>query len=146
MKNSSSLADEIIYSRRKSLAITILPGGRVVVRAPLHANPARITAFLQEKSSWIDQARAKMLNVEAQAEPYRYEEGRPIWFLGRQYLLRIVSRVKGGLIFDPDQGFLLEKGMQSRGAALLARFYKQETRRVVTDLVTKYVRLSLIHI
>lgn len=45
--------DEIIRSRRKTLAITIDSLGRVVVRAPLFMSEARIFAFLAEKESWI---------------------------------------------------------------------------------------------
>ena len=66
----TGLADEIIYSQRKTLAISVLRGGKVVVRAPLRTSHAQIAAFLQEKAGWIEQARAKMLRLQPTAGTY----------------------------------------------------------------------------
>jgi predicted metal-dependent hydrolase len=48
------LADEIIYSQRKTLAISVLRGGKVVVRAPLRTSHAQIAAFLQRKLAGLN--------------------------------------------------------------------------------------------
>jgi len=45
----TDLADEIIYSRRKTLAISVLRGGKVVVRAPLRTSRAQIATFCKRK-------------------------------------------------------------------------------------------------
>jgi predicted metal-dependent hydrolase len=116
------LADEIIYSRRKTLAIDVLRGGKVVVRAPLRTSRAQIAAFLQEKSGWIAQARAKMLRVQPEAAPYTYREGELIWFLGQQYPLHLVNQADGGLVFEPSKGFWMAKGQISQAGQLLTAF------------------------
>ena len=41
--------DEIIRSRRKTLAITVDAFGRLIVRAPLRCSEKRIISFLEEK-------------------------------------------------------------------------------------------------
>ncbi|MGV8050027.1 MAG: M48 family metallopeptidase [Anaerolineaceae bacterium] len=140
MKICSNKADEIIYSCRKHLAISVLPGGRVLVRAPLRTSPARIEAFLNEQSDWIDQARVKMSKVALPSAPYQFQEGELIWFLGKQYPLHLVESVPGSLSFEPGKGFLLERGQHARAAKLLTSFYKEETRRRVTTLVKKYAQ------
>ena len=45
--------DEIIRSRRRSLAVEVTRDGRVVVRAPLHLSRARIDAFTERQQHWI---------------------------------------------------------------------------------------------
>lgn len=44
---------EIIYSSRRSLAIQIISGGQVKVRAPKRTSKAAIDRFLIEKQNWI---------------------------------------------------------------------------------------------
>ena len=71
--------DEIIYSRRKTIAVTVFPGGRVVVRAPAHASQAVIRRFLSEKAEWIQTAQAKMQQAAQQPGPdmpYREHQSR----------------------------------------------------------------------
>lgn len=106
----TDLADEIIYSRRKTLAISVLRGGKVVVRAPLRTSQAQIYAFLYEKAGWIEQARAKMQRLQPTAGSYTYTEKEQIWFLGRQYPLHLVDRVESGLVLSQTKVFSLPKG------------------------------------
>jgi hypothetical protein len=136
----TGLADEIIYSRRKTLAISVLRGGKVVVRAPLRTSHAQIAAFLQEKAGWIEQARAKMLRVQPAAEPYQFREGELIWFFGEQYPLHLVDQVKGRLTFEPSKGFWLAKNQKEQAAQLLTEFYKRELRPRVMKLIEVYAR------
>lgn len=45
---------QIIRSRRRSIAIQILPDLQIVVRAPLRMSMRDIRAFVEEKSDWIE--------------------------------------------------------------------------------------------
>lgn len=45
--------DEIVRSRRRTLAIEITRDGRVLVRAPLKLSRARIDAFVEKQQRWI---------------------------------------------------------------------------------------------
>ena len=44
---------EIIYSKRKTIAIEITPAGKVLVRAPKKVPEKEITTFLEAKEDWI---------------------------------------------------------------------------------------------
>ena len=48
-----ALAYEVVYSKRKTLAVSVAFDGRVVVRAPRNFPKSEITRFLQEKQDWI---------------------------------------------------------------------------------------------
>lgn len=46
---------EVIYSKRKTLAVSITSEGKVIVRAPVNFPPSEIQKFLMEKQNWIKQ-------------------------------------------------------------------------------------------
>ena len=50
---------KLIRSNRKSIAIEVRPEG-ILVRAPLQATQAAITAFVNNKADWIKKAQAKI--------------------------------------------------------------------------------------
>ena len=45
---------EVVYSKRKSLSITISADNKITLRCPLGYNRERAERFLSEKSEWID--------------------------------------------------------------------------------------------
>ena len=54
------IPDQIIRSRRKSISITVNEKGQLIVRAPLRCDEARIIAFVEKKSEWIEKQTARM--------------------------------------------------------------------------------------
>ncbi|MBR5422005.1 MAG: DUF45 domain-containing protein, partial [Lachnospiraceae bacterium] len=74
--------EQIIRSRRRSIALEIRPGGELVVRAPHHASRAEIDAFVAEKQKWIAEKQAKNRQSAGRAALVTAEEGSRIPFLG----------------------------------------------------------------
>ena len=60
---------ELIRSRRKTLEISVRPGGALRVRAPLRMSVPQIEAFLRQKESWIAEKQARMAQL-APPRPY----------------------------------------------------------------------------
>ncbi len=50
---SFPISYEIIYSKRKSVAIQIRPDGQVIVRAPYGCPRSFINSFIHQKTDWI---------------------------------------------------------------------------------------------
>ena len=53
---------EIIFSKRKTLSLSVKPDGSVLVRAPLKTPEKRINAFVLEHEQWIEKAKARVAN------------------------------------------------------------------------------------
>lgn len=51
---------QLIRSRRKTLEISVKPGGLLVVRAPMRLSKAKIEEFLLHKQQWILQKQKQM--------------------------------------------------------------------------------------
>jgi predicted metal-dependent hydrolase len=66
--------DSLIRSRRRSISITVTREGRVVVRAPHHADSALIDAFVERKRVWVEKHCARMHERKAARPQYTPDE------------------------------------------------------------------------
>ena len=81
---------QLIRSRRKTLEISIQPGGTVVVRAPLRLPKKQIEAFLLQKQNWVLEKQKVMAEKPAPRE-YSPEE---VAAMKQTALARILPRVE----------------------------------------------------
>lgn len=133
--------DEIIYDRRrKRLMVQVLPGGKVVLKAPLGTSRHTINSFLEQHSSWIAEKRALMTKIFPSAQAIRFVDGEMLWLAGRQYPLHLAEKGIKGLVFKQGQGFFLAKSEQKKGAERLKSFYREYTRKAVTAEVNRIAR------
>jgi len=82
--------DEVIRTRRRTIALIVTPEARVIVRAPLRAPAAFIDDFVRSHHRWIQNKVTEMKN-RPQAVVRTYEEGEVFWFLGRPYPLHFTD-------------------------------------------------------
>ncbi len=61
-ENSISLPAKIIRSKRKTVGISIKPGGEIIIRAPRHLPRAAILSFAYGKADWILSSYEKQKN------------------------------------------------------------------------------------
>ncbi len=132
------LVDEIKYSERKTIAIEVKPGGRVIVRAPKRTQKKTIDQFVEAKSGWITQAKARMVKISAADRTQQYHDGARILYLGHFYNLELVDKVKGGLSYNTANGFSLQKDRLDDASRLLKKFYQDETRRLASVYIDQY--------
>ena len=74
--------DQIIRSRRRSIALEINDEGRLIIRAPLKASLTEIDAFVTSKQSWIAEKQANAKKRSAASPHPTWEEDSHIPFLG----------------------------------------------------------------
>ena len=134
--------DEIIYDRRrKRLMIQVLPGGKVVLKAPMGTPKRQINSFLEQHAGWIAEKRALMAKVVEPAQAYRFVDGELVWLAGRQYPLHLTEKGTKGLVFKQGQGFFLASAEQKKGAERLESFYREHTRQAATVIAERYSKM-----
>lgn len=129
--------DQLIRSKRKTIALIVQLDGSLVVRAPLFARDEQIQAFIQEKADWI---RARQAEAQA-ARPavHTFAEGESFLYLGKAYPLRIVKGAKKALEFK--DAFLLAESARPRARQLLEAWYKARAREVIPQRVMYFAAL-----
>ena len=121
--------DEIIRSRRKTLAITVDSFGRCIVRAPLHCSEQRIFSFVAEKEAWIVRKMSEKKGAGIELPPENLH-GYSLMILGRKCKICVADTPKVG--FDGENGvvYLPEKNPKDR----LVKWLKENAKHIFTQV------------
>ena len=76
-------------SARRTLAITVEPGGALVVTAPERATMAQVEAVLRRRREWVRRRTREVAALPPLALPREWVSGETHRYLGRQYRLRL---------------------------------------------------------
>lgn len=127
--------DQLIRSRRKTIAILIQRDGKVIVRAPLRASLKAINAFVESKSAWIIEKKA--LAAQYVPAPARqFTNGEKFWLLGKHIPLRIVDGQRAALRLGEE--FLLARKAQPHARGFFERWYKAQALGVLSERVNLF--------
>lgn len=119
---------EIRRSARRTLALEILPDGRLIVRAPRRLSERAIREFLAQKAAWIAEKQRQAL--AAAKSSLRVENG-AVWPVGgREYTLLLT----GGAALSVDRGQGIARLPADAPGRAWEMFLRQETARVCTAL------------
>ena len=133
-----AIIDQIIRSRRKTIAILIQKDGKVIVRAPLKTPERLINSFVESKSAWIKEKKSLALqHVLIPAK--KFINGEKFWLLGEQIPLRVVE---GHTPLTLQNEFLLSKLAQPDASACFEKWYKTRARKVLSERVIYYAKLN----
>ena len=124
--------DEIIRSKRKTLAISIDAFGRLTVRAPMACSKERIFAFLQAKESWIVRKKAERSGAGINL-PSENLNGYELSLLGKPCKIVLTDRNKVGYDGEENRIFLPEKNAKAR----LVRWLKENAERILSNVTAQ---------
>ena len=133
--------DEIIRSRRKTIAIIVQHDGKVIVRAPLKAPVKLINAFVESKSTWINQKKALALQI-TNVPKQKYITGEKFWLLGEQIPLRLVDE---RIPLTLEDEFLLSKHTQPDAVILFEKWYKKRALKIISERVNYFASMHGFH-
>ena len=134
------VADEVIFSKRKTISIEVKADGRLVLRVPNRTTQKRIAEVLEIKADWIRQARERVLRSKASRVDIVFNDGESLPLFGKNYPLRVVDKPQGGLVFEPARGFSLDKEYLDVGRQLLVGMYRLQTRQKVAAIAAQVGR------
>lgn len=129
--------NQIIRSKRKTLAILVKHDGSVIVRAPLKISENTIWEFVEKHQSWIDKKRAESLAAHVIA-PKQYQSGEVFMFLGESYPLEIVQHQRQPLLLEGN--FKLSETSLARAETVFENWYREQARRIIQERVDYYVK------
>lgn len=129
--------DQLIRSKRKTVAIIVQRDGKVIVRAPLKASERQIRQFVESKTGWIAEKKIQM-QEQAPALQKKFTAGERFPYLGQEYALSVVSGPRAGLRFEA--GFSLNQNSQAEAARLFEKWYKAAARKILTERARLYAQ------
>jgi predicted metal-dependent hydrolase len=127
--------DQIIRSKRRTLALIVKPDGSLVVRAPLRASEKSIREFIEQHIDWIARKQAEA-RAARPATPKQYLPGETFPYLGNTYSLEIVKNQKKPLLLD--ETFKLSEAAQGKAKLAFERWYRLQAKQVLIERVLHY--------
>jgi predicted metal-dependent hydrolase len=118
----------VVFSRRRSIGISVSPDKGVVIRAPFRTSSETIKGIVLSKASWIKKHQRRFLKLDRSAAPINYSDGSTHLFIGNLFNLKIV---KSGKIFVKRIDDFIEIGHSDTADTesikkIMYRWYKDE--------------------
>lgn len=88
---STAIEYEVVFSGRKTLGITVLPDGKVIVKAPVGVRMEAVEEKVYKRASWIVRQQDYFRSFGEKKPQKRFVSGESHYYLGRQYILRITE-------------------------------------------------------
>ncbi len=81
----------LLFEKRKSFSLAVHPNLSIVVKAPEIASQEKVDAFLVRKWVWLENRLREFKKYRKTKYSRRYLSGESVNYLGRQYILDIIS-------------------------------------------------------
>ena len=128
-----SMQPKIIRSRRRTLAIQILPDATLVVKVPLFTPMIFINKFINQNLEWIEN---KLDLVRKQkTKTGEYGEGDLIFFLGNEYAIKYGDYTNIAL---KEKNIFIPTALRFRIKKELTNWYIKHARVLITKQVEYY--------
>jgi predicted metal-dependent hydrolase len=125
--------DQIIHTKRRTIALIIDRDGRLIIRAPLRATQKQITHLVEQKAAWIKSKQALVNTRYARFVPKAYANGEEFLYLGQAYRLAIVDKSTPRLRLA-EQFLLSRKGLP-QAEKIFEQWYRLQAKQVITERV-----------
>lgn len=141
-QNIQEIEFKVIYSKRRTLGISILPDSTVVVRVPYRTTDKTINRIVQEKASWIIKHRDSFRRQETSKLNRSYINGESHLFRGNESVLKIeLSRRSYVRFYDGTIAIGLGKPEDPKAIKrMLYKGYKAEAINTIPGIFNKILQ------
>lgn len=124
--------DQLIRSKRRTLALFIESDGSLIVRAPLRTPGKLIRDFVDGHTLWIEKKQAQA-RAAAALPARQFIPGESFPYLGESHLLEIVKDQKKALLLDGN--FKLAERAREDAQKVFQEWYRAQARQVIQERV-----------
>jgi len=128
----SVTVDQIIRSKRRTIALIIEDNGALTVRAPMRMSAALIQEFVEKHANWVEKKQAE-IRAMTPVQPKQYQPGETFLYLGREYALEVVQDQKKKLVLDDR--FLLAESVLKNAEQVFQDWYRQQARLIISERI-----------
>ena len=136
------LIDQIIRSRRRTIALIVETDGTVTVRAPLRATNKTILQFVEKHTKWVEKKKSEIRSV-VPLRPKQYVPGENFLYLGQNHALEVVHGQQKKLVLE--DGFKIAASVQENAELIFQSWYRQQARLIITERVKFFADKHAFH-
>lgn len=127
------VAYEVVYSKRRTIGLTVERDNRVVVRAPEGTSSERIDKLIERKKLWLFEKTQHPKKYPLQKIRKEVVSGESLLYMGHHYLLELVDEAEGELEFDAT--FKLSRSHVHLASQLFTQWYMRRARSFISRRV-----------
>lgn len=129
---------QLIFSRRKTIGLTIERDNRLVVRAPEGTTSAQVEDVLARKALWLYRQRRHARRYPIDLPRKEFVTGESLLYLGRHYRLEVLDQPLNGVRFCGK--FQISRDSGDSAALLLRCWYEDHARQRLTTRARTFAR------
>lgn len=137
---------ELIYSKRKTMQISIEPAGKITVKAPFGISKDTIISAVKNKSPWILKKLTLFKNIDIKPA-HEYKSGEKFLYLGSEIELKIeISNILKEAYIENNKLIVTVKSPEPELIRdSIEKLYRQKTMEKVTEKVSYFQKYFDIH-
>ncbi len=128
--------DEVIRTKRRSIALIVERDGRLVVRAPIRVKDEKILEFVHQKEKWILNKQEKAKALYPPFAPKEYVNGEGFWYLGKIHPLQWIENQKPLLYLN--ENFQLSQMAAHKASIVFEKWYREQAYQIISERVQWY--------
>lgn len=128
----------IIYSKRKTAAISVERDRKIIVRVPEGLSNERINKIILSKEKWILEKLNHNQKYNPNPSSKEFVSGETLIYLGRNYQLQVVDEGIKNIIFE--RRFIISKENQTIANILFKEWYRLKAIEKITPIAKKYAQ------
>lgn len=133
----NSIEFSVIYSRRRTLGISVLTDGSVIVRVPFRTTERTIYRMVADRSQWIIRHRDKFVEHNQNRKIQTFVNGSFHPYRGKSLVLNVTESINQFVRFN---GNSIEAGVKQAGnelliKKLLQKEYRAEAERILQNML-----------
>ena len=130
---------QLIFSKRKTLGITVNPEMEVIIKAPNDTEIEKIKVLVKKKAPWIIKQQSFFIGFSPKTPERKYVSGETHLYLGRHYKLKVIRSEKNFIHFNAReiQLHVKEKGLAKR---LLNDWYRLRAKLKFSEIAEPLIQ------
>jgi len=128
--------ENIIRTKRKTIALQVTDDATLVVRAPLYTNDETIMKVVLKHKEWIEEKKREIETRDPKFSPKEFVNGERFLYLGRYYRLEIVDNQDAQLKFDNK--FYLSRNALPEAKDVFIEWYRKMAYERISERVRFY--------
>ncbi len=134
---------QIIYSKRKTITMTVERDRAVIVRAPEGTDPEKVHALVESKKLWLHQKLRHPQKYSHLPRHKNFISGASVLYLGQPYRLEIEQSEQEDIRFVGK--FIVAAVSRERASKVFKEWYKARAKEIISPRVQQHARNVGVH-
>lgn len=143
---SRRISYTLLFTKRKTLGITVNPDMGIIVKAPENADLELIASKVKKRAAWIIKQQNFFLTFHPKPNEKKYVSGESHFYLGKQYRIEVLSDKKNEVSYK-GRYIQIKTNNKSNVKKLLNDWYrvkaKDKFEEIANPLIEKFKKYNV---